>query len=201
MFTVLFGNRFLIMFWLDVCSLKPTTASAPASPVLVSKPRPLSMALPSSNSSPLGSPTISTDAPKKRRAPQPPIRVSQSCTSDPRTRQRLYSEPNVRLDGDQVRPLLTWCVWCLSKALTTIENDKIKGDVFYFWALIKIKMFLCRCVVWVAGRQQSLHWREPNARRLLLLHLQVQLLKNLFLQMKMCKVWSFIYITLSDNEK
>uniref|UniRef100_A0A3B4F0F1 Cordon-bleu ubiquitin-like domain-containing protein n=1 Tax=Pundamilia nyererei TaxID=303518 RepID=A0A3B4F0F1_9CICH len=83
---------------------------APASPVLVSKPRPLSMALPSSNSSPLGSPTISTDAPKKRRAPQPPILVSQSCTSDPRTRQRLYSEPNVRLHGDQVRPLLTWCL-------------------------------------------------------------------------------------------
>ncbi|XP_014187852.1 cordon-bleu protein-like 1b isoform X4 [Haplochromis burtoni] len=81
---------------------QPTTASAPASPVLVSKPRPLSMALPSSNSSPLGSPTISTDAPKKRRAPQPPILVSQSCTSDPRTRQRLYSEPNVRLHGDQV---------------------------------------------------------------------------------------------------
>uniref|UniRef100_A0A3Q4HEH9 Cordon-bleu ubiquitin-like domain-containing protein n=1 Tax=Neolamprologus brichardi TaxID=32507 RepID=A0A3Q4HEH9_NEOBR len=81
---------------------QPTTASAPASPVLVSKPRPLSMALPSSNSSPLGSPTISTDAPKKRRAPQPPILVSQGCTSDPRTRQRLYSEPNVRLYGDQV---------------------------------------------------------------------------------------------------
>lgn len=141
MFTVLFGNRFLIMFWLDVCSLKPTTASAPASPVLVSKPRPLSMALPSSNSSLLGSPTISTDAPKKRRAPQPPILVSQSCTSDPRTRQRLYSEPNVRLHGDQVRPLLTWCVWYLSKPLTKFETDKIKGDVFYFWALIKIKMF------------------------------------------------------------
>ncbi|XP_030614380.1 cordon-bleu protein-like 1b isoform X2 [Archocentrus centrarchus] len=81
---------------------QPTTASAPASPVLVSKPRPLSMALPSTNSSPLDSPTISTDAPKKRRAPQPPVLVSQSCTSDPSTRRRLHSEPNARLDSDQV---------------------------------------------------------------------------------------------------
>ncbi|XP_019110806.2 cordon-bleu protein-like 1b isoform X2 [Larimichthys crocea] len=77
------------------------TASAPASPVLVSKPRPLSMALPSSNSSPLGSPTT-TDVPKKRRAPQPPILVSQSCPSDLSTRQRLNSEPNTQLDGDQM---------------------------------------------------------------------------------------------------
>uniref|UniRef100_A0A8P4JYB7 Cordon-bleu WH2 repeat protein like 1 n=1 Tax=Dicentrarchus labrax TaxID=13489 RepID=A0A8P4JYB7_DICLA len=79
-----------------------TTASAPASPVLVSKPRPLSMALPSSNSSPLSSPTIPTDAPKKRRAPQPPILVSQSCPTDLSERRRLNSEPNTQLDSDQM---------------------------------------------------------------------------------------------------
>ncbi|GAA6224164.1 cordon-bleu protein-like 1 isoform X1 [Lates japonicus] len=72
-----------------------TTASAPASPVLVSKPRPLSMALPSTNLSPLSSPTSPTDAPKKRRAPQPPILVSQ----------RPNSEPNVQLDSDQMAGL------------------------------------------------------------------------------------------------
>uniref|UniRef100_A0A4W6FZZ5 Cordon-bleu ubiquitin-like domain-containing protein n=1 Tax=Lates calcarifer TaxID=8187 RepID=A0A4W6FZZ5_LATCA len=74
---------------------QPTTASAPASPVLVSKPRPLSMALPSTNLSPLSSPTSPTDTPKKRRAPQPPILVSQ----------RPNSEPNVQLDSDQVSEL------------------------------------------------------------------------------------------------
>ncbi|XP_076603476.1 cordon-bleu protein-like 1b isoform X3 [Chaetodon auriga] len=81
------------------------TASAPASPVLMSKPRPLSMALPSSNSSPLSSPTIPTDVPKKRRAPQPPILVSQSCPSDLTTRRRLNSEPYAQLDRDQVAGL------------------------------------------------------------------------------------------------
>ncbi|XP_070832548.1 cordon-bleu protein-like 1b isoform X3 [Chaetodon trifascialis] len=81
------------------------TASAPASPVLVSKPRPLSMALPSSNSSPLNSPTIPTDVPKKRRAPQPPILVSQNCPSDLTTRRRLNSEPYAQLDRDQVAGL------------------------------------------------------------------------------------------------
>lgn len=81
------------------------TSSAPASPVLVSKPRPLSMALPSTNSSPLSSPTMPTDMPKKRRAPQPPLLVSQSCTSDLRTRQRLYSEPSFQPDSDQVSGL------------------------------------------------------------------------------------------------
>ncbi|XP_023140680.2 cordon-bleu protein-like 1b isoform X1 [Amphiprion ocellaris] len=80
---------------------QPTTASAPASPVLVSKPRPLSMALPSSNSTPFSSPASPTDVPKKRRAPQPPILVSQSCPSDLSTRRRLYSEPNAQLDTDQ----------------------------------------------------------------------------------------------------
>lgn len=82
-----------------------TTASAPASPVLVSKPRPLSMALPSSNSSPLTPSTSPTDVPKKRRAPQPPILVSQSCPSEFSTRQRLNSEPNAQLDSDQMAGL------------------------------------------------------------------------------------------------
>ncbi|XP_072253201.1 cordon-bleu protein-like 1b isoform X2 [Leuresthes tenuis] len=81
---------------------QPTTASAPASPVLASKPRPLSMALPCTNSSPLGSPTFSTDVPKKRRAPQPPILVSQSCHSDLSTPQTPDCEPNTQLDSDQM---------------------------------------------------------------------------------------------------
>ncbi|XP_071329898.1 cordon-bleu protein-like 1b isoform X2 [Trachinotus anak] len=82
-----------------------TTASAPASPVLVSKPRPLSMALPSTNVSPLSSPTISTDVPKKRRAPQPPILVSQSSSSDLSAHRRLNSEPDAQLDSDQMAGL------------------------------------------------------------------------------------------------
>ncbi|XP_059198988.1 cordon-bleu protein-like 1b isoform X2 [Centropristis striata] len=84
---------------------QPTTASAPASPVLVSKPRPLSMALPISNSSPLGSPTLLSDGPKKRRAPQPPILVSQSCSSDPSARRRINSEPCAPMDRDQMSGL------------------------------------------------------------------------------------------------
>ncbi|XP_057709289.1 cordon-bleu protein-like 1b isoform X1 [Corythoichthys intestinalis] len=80
-------------------SEQATTASAPASPVLVSKPRPLSMALPNSCSHPLMSPTSPVgDVPKKRRAPQPPILVSQSCHADLSTRQRLYSEPAIPVD-------------------------------------------------------------------------------------------------------
>lgn len=82
-------------------SEQPTTASAPASPVLVIKPRPLSMALPSSTSSPFSSHTILADVPKKRRAPLPPALVSESSPSGLGTRQRLYSEPSVRLDRDQ----------------------------------------------------------------------------------------------------
>ncbi|XP_049450112.1 cordon-bleu protein-like 1b isoform X1 [Epinephelus fuscoguttatus] len=82
-----------------------TTASAPASPVPVSKPRPLSMALPISNSSPLGSPTLPADVPKKRRAPLPPILVSQSCSSDHSTRRRINSEPGTQLDRDQIAGL------------------------------------------------------------------------------------------------
>ncbi|XP_061827754.1 cordon-bleu protein-like 1 isoform X1 [Nerophis lumbriciformis] len=77
-------------------------ASAPASPVLVIKPRPLSMALPRSSSPPLTSPTSpSGEAPKKRRAPQPPILVSQNCHTHPGTRQRFYSVPNTPLDCHQ----------------------------------------------------------------------------------------------------
>ncbi|XP_061647538.1 cordon-bleu protein-like 1b isoform X2 [Phyllopteryx taeniolatus] len=80
-------------------SEQATTASAPASPVLVSKPRPLSVALPSSCSPPHMSSTSPVgDVPKKRRAPQPPILVSQRCHADISTRQRLYSEPTIPVD-------------------------------------------------------------------------------------------------------
>nr|XP_019945797.1 PREDICTED: cordon-bleu protein-like 1 isoform X1 [Paralichthys olivaceus] len=82
-----------------------TTASAPASPVLVSKPRPLSMALPSTNTSPLNSPMSPTDGPKKRRAPQPPVFEFQSCASDLSARRRINSEPNTQVDGDQAAGL------------------------------------------------------------------------------------------------
>ncbi|XP_034429805.1 cordon-bleu protein-like 1b isoform X2 [Hippoglossus hippoglossus] len=77
-----------------------TTASAPASPVLVSKPRPLSMALPSTNTSPLSSPMSPTDGPKKRRAPLPPMFAFQSGASDLSARRRINSEPNTQVDGD-----------------------------------------------------------------------------------------------------
>ncbi|KAM6978428.1 cordon-bleu protein-like 1b [Tautogolabrus adspersus] len=86
-------------------SHQATTVSAPSSPVLVSKPRPLSMALPSSNSSMVGSPAIHSDIQKKRRAPLPPILVSQSCPSNINARRRLYSEPNTQLDHDQMSGL------------------------------------------------------------------------------------------------
>ncbi|XP_056145633.1 cordon-bleu protein-like 1b isoform X2 [Lampris incognitus] len=86
-------------------SEQAVTASAPASPVLVSKPRPLSMALPSTNSSPFSSPTMPADVPKKRRAPQPPALVSQSCPSDLGPRQTLDSEPEAQVDVDQVSSL------------------------------------------------------------------------------------------------
>uniref|UniRef100_A0A8D3AMC3 Cordon-bleu WH2 repeat protein like 1 n=1 Tax=Scophthalmus maximus TaxID=52904 RepID=A0A8D3AMC3_SCOMX len=82
-----------------------TTASAPASPVLVSKPRPLSMALPSTHLPALNSPSSPIDGPKKRRAPPPPILVSQSCPSDLSTRRRLNSEPTGQLDSDQMAGL------------------------------------------------------------------------------------------------
>uniref|UniRef100_A0A674NY19 RBD domain-containing protein n=1 Tax=Takifugu rubripes TaxID=31033 RepID=A0A674NY19_TAKRU len=85
-------------------SEQETAVSAPASPVLVSKPRPLSMALPSSNACLLGSTTVLGDVPKKRRAPQPPVVVSQGC-SDISPRRRINSEPNTRLELDQVAGL------------------------------------------------------------------------------------------------
>ncbi|KAG7227535.1 hypothetical protein INR49_005350 [Caranx melampygus] len=99
-------DKLILLYVQPHQAMQATTASAPASPVLVSKPRPLSMALPSTNaSSPLNSPTIPADVPKKRRAPQPPILVSQSCSSDPSVRRRLNSEPNSQLDGDQMTGL------------------------------------------------------------------------------------------------
>ncbi|XP_024142587.1 cordon-bleu protein-like 1b isoform X2 [Oryzias melastigma] len=73
-------------------SEQPTTVSAPGSPVLVSKPRPLSMALPCSNSSNFA------DVPKKRRAPQPPNRLFQRSNSDIGTTRRFSSEPGTQLD-------------------------------------------------------------------------------------------------------
>ncbi|XP_060943947.1 cordon-bleu protein-like 1b isoform X2 [Limanda limanda] len=82
-----------------------TTASAPASPVLVSKPRPLSMALPSTNTSPLSSPLSPSDGPKKRRAPLPPVFSFQSGASDLSARRRINSEPNTQVDGDQAAGL------------------------------------------------------------------------------------------------
>lgn len=115
-FTVLCGNMLLIVFWLDVCSLKPTTASAPASPVLVSKPRPLSVALPISDSASLGS-SMFSDVPKKRRAPQPPVLVSHSFRSDFGARRRLHSEPNP-LPDDQVSGL--WKSEALLSLITCI---------------------------------------------------------------------------------
>ncbi|XP_012729500.2 cordon-bleu protein-like 1b isoform X2 [Fundulus heteroclitus] len=102
-------------------SEQPTTASAPASPVLVSKPRPLSMALPCSNSSPIGSPNFA-DVPKKRRAPPPPILVSQSGHSDLATRQRINSAPTTQLDGIQRSP-----VSCGSSAESTLRRTKRKA--------------------------------------------------------------------------
>ncbi|XP_075895900.1 cordon-bleu protein-like 1b isoform X2 [Nelusetta ayraudi] len=85
-------------------SEQAATASAPASPVLVSRPRPLSMALPSSGSSALGSATFA-DGPKKRRAPLPPVLVSQSRSAELSPRRRINSEPNTHLDGEQLAGL------------------------------------------------------------------------------------------------
>ncbi|XP_029348810.1 cordon-bleu protein-like 1b isoform X2 [Echeneis naucrates] len=81
-----------------------SASSAPASPVLVTKPRPLSMALPSTNASPISSPTFPSDMPKKRRAPQPPILVSQSSVDLSACRTLNY-EANTQLDGDQMPSL------------------------------------------------------------------------------------------------
>ncbi|XP_008402253.1 cordon-bleu protein-like 1b isoform X2 [Poecilia reticulata] len=100
---------------------QPTTVSAPASPVLVSKPRPLSMALPCSNSTPIDS-SMFSDVPKKRRAPQPPILTSQSGHSDFATRQRINSEPSTRLDGIHRSPVSRW-----SSAESSLRRTKRKA--------------------------------------------------------------------------
>ncbi|KAJ3592258.1 hypothetical protein NHX12_007386 [Muraenolepis orangiensis] len=68
-----------------------TTASAPASPVLVSKRRPLSMALPGTLPSAFNFP----ETPKKRRAPQPPAP----------SRHRLASQPKGSPDGERTASL------------------------------------------------------------------------------------------------
>ncbi|XP_051938744.1 cordon-bleu protein-like 1b isoform X2 [Hippocampus zosterae] len=104
-------------------SEQATTVSAPASPVLVSKPRPLSMALPRSSSPPLMSPTSPVgDAPKKRRAPPPPIVVSQSCHADLGTRQRFYSEPTATSGDCEVSGLS-----CGSSAESSLKRTKRKA--------------------------------------------------------------------------
>ncbi|XP_055726608.1 cordon-bleu protein-like 1 isoform X1 [Salvelinus fontinalis] len=80
------------------------TASAPASPVFPSRPRPLSMSSLSAHSSTFNCSTMPSDMPKKRRAPLPPMLVSQSCPSDLSHRQRFISasEPETQTDGDQM---------------------------------------------------------------------------------------------------
>uniref|UniRef100_A0A673XYY5 Cordon-bleu ubiquitin-like domain-containing protein n=1 Tax=Salmo trutta TaxID=8032 RepID=A0A673XYY5_SALTR len=80
------------------------TASAPASPVFPSRPRPLSMSSLSAHSSTFNCSTMPSDMPKKRRAPLPPMLVSQSCPSNLSHRQRSISasEPETQTDGDQM---------------------------------------------------------------------------------------------------
>ncbi|XP_062313938.1 cordon-bleu protein-like 1b [Osmerus eperlanus] len=79
-------------------------ASAPASPVL-SKPRPLSMASLGAPCSFYDSSTMPADVPKKRRAPLPPMLVSQSCPSDLSSRPRISSEAEALSDPDQAAGL------------------------------------------------------------------------------------------------
>ncbi|XP_041720766.2 cordon-bleu protein-like 1b isoform X1 [Coregonus clupeaformis] len=83
------------------------TASAPASPVFPSKPRPLSMSSLSAHSSTFNCSTMPSDMPKKRRAPLPPMLVSQSCPSNLSHRQRSISasEPETQTDSDQITGL------------------------------------------------------------------------------------------------
>uniref|UniRef100_A0A4W5RWX9 Cordon-bleu ubiquitin-like domain-containing protein n=1 Tax=Hucho hucho TaxID=62062 RepID=A0A4W5RWX9_9TELE len=80
------------------------TASAPASPVFPSKPRPLSMSSLSAHSSAFNCNSMASDMPKKRRAPLPPMLVSQRCPSNLSHRQRSIndSEPEAQKDSDQV---------------------------------------------------------------------------------------------------
>ncbi|KAL0963795.1 hypothetical protein UPYG_G00313680 [Umbra pygmaea] len=83
------------------------TASAPASPVFSSKPRPHSMSSFTAHSSTFNCSTMPSDMPKKRRAPLPPMLMSQSHPSNLSNRQRSISasEPETRTDGDQVASL------------------------------------------------------------------------------------------------
>lgn len=60
------------------------------------------MALPSTGSSALGSAAF-VDGPKKRRAPLPPVLVSQSRSAELSPRRRINSEPSAHLDGEAVR--------------------------------------------------------------------------------------------------
>ncbi|XP_035629235.1 cordon-bleu protein-like 1b isoform X3 [Oncorhynchus keta] len=80
------------------------TASAPASPVFPSRPRPLSMSSLSAHSSTFNCSTMPSDMSKKRRAPLPPMLVSQSPPSNLSHRQRSISasEPETQTDGDQM---------------------------------------------------------------------------------------------------
>ncbi|KAJ8012817.1 hypothetical protein DPEC_G00046810 [Dallia pectoralis] len=70
------------------------TASAPASPVTTSKPRPHSMSSFSGHSSTFNCSSMQFDTPKKRRAPLPPMQRSVSC-----------SEPETQTDYDQMAGL------------------------------------------------------------------------------------------------
>ena len=79
------------MLLLAVCCPKSMPASAPASPVR-SKPRPLSMASLGAPYSFYASSTMPADVPKKRRAPLPPLLVSQSCPPALTPRPRISSE-------------------------------------------------------------------------------------------------------------
>ncbi|XP_041700323.1 cordon-bleu protein-like 1 isoform X2 [Coregonus clupeaformis] len=83
------------------------TASAPASPVFPSKPRPLSMSSLSAHSSTFNCSSMASDMPKKRRAPLPPMLVSQSFPSNLSHRQRSISasEPEAQKDSDQMAGL------------------------------------------------------------------------------------------------
>nr|XP_046218833.1 cordon-bleu protein-like 1 isoform X1 [Oncorhynchus gorbuscha] len=83
------------------------TASAPASPVFPSKPRPLSMSSLSAHSSTFNCNSMASDMPKKRRAPLPPMLVSQRCPSNLSHRQRSISdsEPEAQKDSDQMAGL------------------------------------------------------------------------------------------------
>lgn len=87
------------------------TASAPATP-LVNKHRP-TFTRSNTISKPYISNTLPSDAPKKRRAPLPPMPVSQSVPQD--------------LAHIQERPAS-----CIMKSMSVDETDKVRSFVFYF---------------------------------------------------------------------